>query len=149
MEAEISVSFNLKSKNQAKLFSDYLTEETRPILPDDVADLEHRELFIIIDDLASVEFIRADSTGKVELAWFIGGGDHISEIEFNFQTLGEAGASDLYGAIWLDGQLESIVGLSKLGQLKFLDFLNPDDVESFMDESSDIFEYLGKYKDNN
>jgi len=108
MEAGVIVSCHCIDKAQRDLFYQFLHEQTRPVLEDDV-EPDQVELFEALDNLDSPEYMKKHNDVILHMSWFIGGDDVWEEGELIINDLVCAGAYDVYMALSMDGGICSLM----------------------------------------
>ncbi len=137
MEAELAVVCALETPQMAELFKTFMDEDTRPILEDEVEEV-YREIFNTIDEIQYAETTEIVDQNKLKLWFFVGGGDHYTEITFILDTLKKAGVKKLSAAVFMDGLLQGILK----NERQSVGHALASDVEGNSMDADQVFEIL-------
>lgn len=150
MESELFASCQISDQRKRAVLVACLTEETRPLLEDDLA-AEDQYLFDILDSVETPEIIETVGDDLIVASWFIGGGFFESDVKLTISALKQAGCENIYGAVSVDGKFISVVRIIETNiekvswysrkEMKEIQYAQEGDIGSFLNEirKMDVF----------
>ncbi|PWK51741.1 hypothetical protein [Pleionea mediterranea] len=142
MEINLYIAAQFQSNKESKVIGEFLLEDTRPVLDDDVEDAAHVKWFNAIDEMEYPEAVEIIDN-KLNISFFLGGHDVEEDIDIITKGLKKCGPEKLAFVIW-DG--EELCDLSNLQDGKFKPASNFDkskfEKANDSDEIANIFDLL-------